>query len=60
MAISLYNTDGRRINIAIQKVDTNMMIDISHLPSGIYFLKCTDLSNNQIVKQIVLNNPEHK
>lgn len=60
MAISLYNTDGRRINIAVQKVDTNMMIDISHLPSGIYFLKCTDLENNQTTQKIIINNSEQK
>ena len=60
MAISLYNTDGRRINISIQKVDTNMMIDISHLPSGIYFLKCTDLENNQTTQKIIITNSEQK
>jgi hypothetical protein len=60
MAIYLYNTDGKRLNIAIQKVDTNMMIDISHLPSGIYFLKCTDLENNQTTQKIIITNSEQK
>ncbi len=37
-----------------------MMIDISHLPSGIYFLKCTDLENNQTTQKIIINNSEQK
>lgn len=59
-AITLTNLEGKRINVAIQKVENKMLVDMSHLPSGTYFLKCIDLLNNQIVKQIVLNNPEHK
>ena len=60
MAISLYTIEGKRINIAIQKADTNMMIDISHLPSGAYFLKCTDLENNQTTQKIIITNSEQK
>ena len=59
-AVSLTNAEGKRINVAILKADNKMLVDMSHLPSGIYFIKCTDLLNNQITKQIVLNNPEHK
>jgi hypothetical protein len=59
-SIVLTNLEGKRINVAIQKVENKMLVDMSHLTSGTYFLKCTDLLNNQIVKQIVLNNQEHK
>ncbi len=59
-AVTLTNIDGKRVNVAILKADNKMLVDMSHLPSGTYFLKCTDLLNNELTKQIVLNNPEHK
>jgi hypothetical protein len=60
IAISLLNSDGRRINVAIQSFNSLTTIDISHLANGVYFLKCTDEFNTQTIKKVIVNNNEQK
>ena len=60
MAISLFNSDGKRINVAIQSTNGALTIDISHLANGVYFLKCTDEFNTQTIKKVIFNNNEQK
>ena len=60
IAISLLNSDGRRINVAIQSFNNITTIDISHLANGVYFLKCTDEFNTQTIKKVIVNNNEQK
>jgi len=59
-SILLTNIVGKRINIPLIKSDDKIMIDMSTLPNGVYFVTCTDLSNNQATRKILLNNTDYK
>jgi hypothetical protein len=56
-AIEIYNSQGKKIDFTISenvnKDSFSLTLDISHLPSGIYFMRFANNSNNYIYTFII-------
>jgi len=58
--IALINNVGKTLNVVMHRSNEKTIIDISQLVNGIYFLKYTDLLDNQTTQKIIINNIEEK
>ena len=51
--IEIYNTVGQLIQSKIVNLQSEIIMDISHLPTGLYFVKIVTEGNEMVIKKII-------
>jgi hypothetical protein len=57
MSIEIYDVFGRiqKAEGKTQKAEIEILVDVSHLPAGIYFVKIYSESNQVAYKKLIIN-----